>query len=362
MNRDDAELVRGYFEGTLSEAQAEALRHLLEGNAAFREQFVREALFEDQLRAAAAADLEERSLKSFAGRDSACPLPLGGGADWREERGGAGRMGRQDEGVLRRIAKGLVPLAAGVILGALCSSVLWAYAGGRMVPEVELPLGNADFEGGAIPSHGGPPRECGGWGGDFSGIVGAEQGVAPLSGTRMLRFLRSTAANSPANEPSHVGDLFQLVDLRPYRALQKDARNPSVRLRAHFQSIPSGDGRRYSFGCLIYALQGDPARFADRWPLPLAELPAVGGKHVEALETRGWKLVESECAIPPGADYLVVHLKTIQTDPNNSEGFVDFPGQYVDDVHLFLRNSPEGGGVPRFNFGNLFQRKVDAKR
>jgi hypothetical protein len=353
MREENGALLRAYFERALSEEEGDALRRWLEADASHQERFVREALFEHQLRVAAAAKVEESSLESFGGAASAtCPRPTS--AVWEES---LDQERAVKTGWMRRMGRAMLPLAAGVVIGALCSSMVRAYAGGRSeVTELDLPLVDRDFEDGRFPSEEGPPQRCGVWAGDYATVVCGENGITPHRGKHMLRFLRSDSARSPKNESSHVADIFQIVDLRAHKAFLAELKNPIVTLRARFQGI-SQEGYRYSYGCLVYARQGEPGEFGMRWPVPLSELPAVGGNHVEDDGAAGWKTVTTECAIPAGVDYLVVHLKAMQMRPVNTEGSVAFLGQYVDDVQLVLRTESRDAGVPRFNLRNLLARR-----
>ena len=76
------------------------------------------------------------------------------------------------------------------------------------------------------------------WSGDFCRIVGAEQGIAPKQGKKMLRFLRSDNEQTETGAVTYVGEAAQVMDLRPFHAEIANGA-AAVELSAWFQSIPS---------------------------------------------------------------------------------------------------------------------------
>jgi hypothetical protein len=124
----------------------------------------------------------------------------------------------------RRFVSAAAQVAAGLVFGVLTTSLVWGYAAVADRPvETPLPLAEGGFEAAVPPTPDGLPAAPGVWGGDFAEIAGAERGVAPRGGKRMLRFLRSDF-HTEQSPVSYVGNVYQIVDLRSRRAELADGR------------------------------------------------------------------------------------------------------------------------------------------
>jgi hypothetical protein len=242
---------------------------------------------------------------------------------------------------LRRFVAAAAQVAAGLVFGVLTTSLVLGYAAVADRPaETPLPLAEGGFEAGVPPASDGLPTAPGVWGGDFAGIVGAERGVAPRGGKRMLRFLRSDfrGERSPV---SYVGNLYQIVDLRPWRAELADGR-ASAELAAWFNGVAATDGEGYFAGVHVYALAGDPAAPHPPGQRPADRCLATGGRqHVRIDDDPAtWQRVAAGMTVPPETDYLVVELQVARMHPGPGPEPVRFPGHYADDVSLTLTVNP----------------------
>lgn len=237
----------------------------------------------------------------------------------------------------RRFA--LRPLAAGLLVGILSTSLVWAIsaAADRPPPPLIWPLVDGGFESGNQTESNGVPHSAGVWDGDFATVVGAEQGLTPRSGSQMLRLLRSDfqGERSPI---SYVGNIVQIVDLRSRQAEFADGR-AAAELTAWFDAVPAQPEERYFAGLHLFAMAGDPAspHPADTSWLMENCLASGGVQHVSLDVTPGWQQVATSVSIPVGCDYLVVMLKVARLQPAPGAEPVIFPGHYVDDVSLTLK-------------------------
>ena len=193
----------------------------------------------------------------------------------------------------------LTTMAAGLVIGMLSASMVFAYVMPRREPVRQqlLPLADPSFEAAEpIPAKG-IPAKSGMWSGDFCRIVGAEQGIVPRQGKKMLRFLRSDNEETEAGAVTYVGEAAQVIDLRPFHAEIADGA-AAVELSAWFQSIPA-PAERYEFAVKAAAFHGEMSGRAK--PLGSAGLErelchAVGGGHGRSAN---WQQVSTSLTLPP---------------------------------------------------------------
>ena len=237
--------------------------------------------------------------------------------------------------------------AAGIVLGMICTSVVFAYT----VPKLPagktklLPLADAGFESGSpVPARGIPAR-AGVWSGDFSRVVKAELGVTPMQGQRMLRFLRADSELSATSVRSYVGEAAQVIDLRPLRA-DIAGGAASVELSALFNSIPSAVGERYEFAVKTAAFRGDMAEAPRMWTERDACVSRAERASIADGDPATWQRVSVPLAVPEDADFLVIECAVVRKLPRVEHAAVEFPGQYVDQVELRL-SAPEKSSIGR---------------
>jgi len=234
-------------------------------------------------------------------------------------------------------------MAAGLIFGALCASLAFLSLNPVVRPasSVRLNVINGDFEqAGPIPANG-LPTDFGIWSGDHATIVEAERGVVPHGGRRMLRFLRSDSllAGSRVGPPN--SNLFQVVDLRPYRIFVSSGQ-ARLSWSAWFNAvlIPETDGMGFTAG--LWTFSGEPAMLPDNWSrhLYLETAKSSCAVHLDS-SSLGWRKVEGAMIVPPGADFVVIEIKAMPAPGQPEDRPFVFPGAYADDVELTLTVVPE---------------------
>ena len=191
-------LVATYLDDALSETERAELNAWLKVSPANLRQFTEAVMFEQQIRAAAQAQALQPAAAEFV-PELTENFGLSWFSRWLSWR----------------------PLAAGIILGIFCASFAWAYVNPhapKSVPQL-LPLANPGFEEPVAPSSNGTPTNFAIWSGDYAEIVGAQPGVLPKEGQRMLRFLRSDSAVSAGLETNQTANIYQVIDMRPWRQL-----------------------------------------------------------------------------------------------------------------------------------------------
>ena len=231
-------------------------------------------------------------------------------------------------------------MLAGLLMGILSASLVWAFAMPHAAGllKIPLPLADGGFEQHLPVGHRGIPLHPGVWGGDFSRITGPEQGIVPKDGRHMLRFLRSDFEGE-VSQWSYRGNVFQVVDLRPWNDLFREGR-ARVELTAGFNAVPSQADEEFRFGAQLFALEKPPeeigASFSSTW-LYQQQVAASGQRSVRADDDPAtWQLVDTELKIPPQTQFLVVHVEVARIRPARSAQPVEFAGHYVDAVELVL--------------------------
>jgi hypothetical protein len=153
----------------------------------------------------------------------------------------------------------------------------------------------------------------------------------------MLRFLRADYEGKANPEGSYVGDLYRLIDLRPYRQEFADG-NAAVQVSAAFNAIAFPQEEAYSCLISIYALDAgmamNRASLADA--MNANGSLAMARKRLPAMDRdpHTWQKVEEELRLPPETEFLVVHLAVMHGPKSRKR--VTFDGHYVDDVRVTL--------------------------
>lgn len=309
MNHDD--LIQRFLEGSASPEDAEALSHLIETNAAVRTRYLDFA----ELHASLMGDENLRSPEFVPFTSS---TPTWNWFSWRP----------------------LTAAAAGIVFGMLCTSAVFGF----VVPTAGkvMTLLQESFESGPAPLATGMPVKAGQWTGDFSEIVGGQQGVKPETGGKMLRFLRADYEGKVKPEGSYAGDLYRLIDLRPYLNEFTDGR-AVVRTSAGFNSASFPERERYSCVVRAYALSAEmvmSGAFLNGASLRDGAL-ATASKGMPQLDRdpRSWQRVESELRLPAEAEFLLIHVSV--SNLTKDEVKDAFRSHYLDEVRVsLLQRSP----------------------
>lgn len=250
------------------------------------------------------------------------------------------QVARRSAGIAWLAGGPLTAAAAGIVLGMVCTSVVFGYVAPR-VGKV-MTLLQEGFESGPAPLATGMPVKAGQWTGDFAEVVGEQQGVKPETGGKMLRFLRADYEGKVKPEGSYAGDLYRLIDLRSYRHEFTD-HSAVVRTSAGFNSASFPERERYSCVVRTYALSAEMVMSGA--PLNGASLRdgalATASKGMPQLDRdpRSWQRVESELRLPAEAEFLLIHVSV--SNLTNDEVKDVFRGHYLDEVRVsLLQRSP----------------------
>ncbi len=322
MNTDHSPLVLAYLDGTISD----------EGMARLNAVLLESADARAQLRSWAATDVRLRELAA----DAAGATPVRPRA--HQPRPGT-TVSWLDRVWLRSWR---APIAAGLAIGAAFTSVVWAYvappAAEAMQPVATLVADS--FETGSAPGNGGVPQAFGTWGGDHAELAMAGAGLAPRTGARMLRLLRSDYVGEHS-VLSHVGDQLRIIDLAAHRAAIGTGR-VVAHAEAWFNQVAPGAGEEFAGGVTLFAFARDPRDYrSETWNAWYEGHLGLSGQQQERTDRdpATWERVATRLPLPAGTRFLVVHIRINRTRPEPTATPIMFAGSYVDDVkaELLLR-------------------------
>jgi hypothetical protein len=325
MNAEDQELLARYLDDVLTDDEAARLRTLLENSAEARRMLRDLATVDAKLTELAAGAFDGPAILSPLAlpdtKPTVAPSSPGVGYGWR-------------------VACGI---AAGLVVGVISSSMAWAYGMPRWLEVSPAPvyLVEESFEHDPAPLSGGVPTLPAVWSGDFSRVTGPREGIAPAEGTRMLEILRSDYEGKPTPDGSYCGDVFRLVDLRPYKDRLADG-SFVVNFAAAFNSLPFPEGEVYSVAICVNALTADMATSPS-------ELLSAAREHSLAMsrtccpridrDPKTWEGLVTEMRVPPESELLLVQLSVLHGLPGQRR--VELGGHFVDSVRVWLVHKPD---------------------
>ena len=234
----------------------------------------------------------------------------------------------------------LTTAAAGLVIGLFSASMVMAYVApslGKIITVLQ-----DGFESGPAPRVTGIPTEPGIWSGDYTEVVGEQQGVKPESGRKMLRFLRADYDGKPNSQGSYVGDIYRLIDLRPYRREFADG-GAVVQVSAGFNAIAFPENEQYRVSVAMYALTAEMASTPGALGGPSLDNDALAmaRKCLARLDRdpSTWQKVEGELRVPRDTEFLLIHLAV--THAARGQKRETFDGHYLDGVQVTLaRRAP----------------------
>lgn len=321
MNRQQLEELTDHWRnGCLTEGQASELNQALRGSEEARRYFRAEAQLHGLLHcAAAAAAVAEAGahLSPQPVRTDTTALRSSNWLSWRP----------------------LAAAAAGIVLGMFCTSLVFAYVAPSLGKAMSLL--QESFESGPAPLVTGVPIEAGRWSGDYTEVVGEQQGVKPTGGNKMMRFLRADFEGKE-NADGYVADLYQLIDLRPYRSEFADG-GAVLQFSAGFNASAFPADESYGGLMSIHALDAETVKtetLGDRQMLNVDALAMAGSSRLMLdRDPATWQRQATDLRLPLNTDFLLIHVGV--THATKAQRRAVFDGHYLDDVRLVLtRRAP----------------------
>jgi hypothetical protein len=229
----------------------------------------------------------------------------------------------------------LTAMTTGVVFGLFGASVLLGFGPGGRWTEKVTSLFVESFESGPTPLMTGVPQQLNQWSGDFSEVVGEQQGVKPAHGTKMIRMLRADFEGKSVTKMNTYGDLMKIVDVR---AFTRETNGGEVVLSASalFNAANFPEAERYDGVVTLYAV--DEIGYTEKNLLNDSLAHSCSGPGLSLDRNPAtWESATARLQLPAGTHFVVVKVsvrrwtknkESLSTLPNP----VNFSGHFVDDV------------------------------
>ena len=298
MNANPDELINRWREGSLSDEEMRQLTDTIatqEGRAALRGDWFLEAALPEALRTSPVLKMTEEMRWMVAPQRKR----WSGWLQWRP----------------------LTAAAAGLVIGLCSASMVWAYA----VRQQSTVLLAEGFEASPEIARQNFPDKTGQWSVAGGKVVGAEGGVSPKEGRRML--LMEPKAKEKSTRAHYV------VDLRAFPQLGAGARQ-QFDFRAAFHPAVAGKTDRYLLRAAAFADDlgsVDMRWMLDEWGEVQDHSLASAARCLNVSPgTHGWENLSLTIDVPPGARILVLSVWTATMEEKRE----DRGAHYVDDIRL----------------------------
>jgi hypothetical protein len=231
----------------------------------------------------------------------------------------------------------LTAVAAGILFGLFGASMVFG-VGGRWTEKVTS-LFRESFETGPAPSVTGVPQQLNQWSGDFSELVGEQQGIKPAHGTKMIRMLRADFEGKSVTKLNTYGDLMKIVDVRPFTR-ETNGGEVVFSASALFNAATFPEAERYDGVVTLYAvdeigsteknlLKNSLAHTCNGLDLSLDRNPTT------------WESATARLQLPAGTHFVILKV-SVRRMPKNKEPLstlpnpITFSGHFVDDVRATI--------------------------
>lgn len=183
---------------------------------------------------------------------------------------------------------------------------------------------------------GGFPHSAGDWGGNYSQIVAAQNGIMPAEGQRMLRFLGTTD-----NGNSHITFGSTIVQIYAGPEVVPGAVFTATALYNRVNSSPLIDTE---FDINIRAYSGTPASF-----LLNGQIADSVGIILSDDDPQTWEMATTSLTLPAATTYIAVLVVATENILDDADG-PEFYGHYADSVSLVV---PEPSSLTFVGMGCL---------
>lgn len=231
----------------------------------------------------------------------------------------------------------LTAVAAGILFGLFGASMVFG-VGGRWTEKVTS-LFRESFETGPAPSVTGVPQQLSQWSGDFSELVGEQQGIKPAHGTKMIRMLRADFEGKSVTKLNTYGDLMKIVDVRHFT---RDTNGGEVVFSASalFNAASFPEAERYDGVVTLYAVDEIGSTEKNLLKNSLAHTCNGLGLSLDRNPTT-WESATARLQLPAGTHFVILKV-SVRRMPKNKEPLstlpnpITFSGHFVDDVRASI--------------------------
>ena len=231
----------------------------------------------------------------------------------------------------------LTAVAAGILFGLFGASMVFG-VGGRWTEKVTS-LFRESFETGPAPSVTGVPQQLNQWSGDFSELVGEQQGIKPAHGTKMIRMLRADFEGKSVTKLNTYGDLMKIVDVRPFTR-ETNGGEVVFSASALFNAATFPEAERYDGVVTLYAVDEIGSTEKNLLKNSLAHTCNGLGLSLDRNPTT-WESATARLQLPAGTNFVILKV-SVRRMPKNKEPLstlpnsITFNGHFVDDVRASI--------------------------
>jgi len=231
----------------------------------------------------------------------------------------------------------LTAVAAGILFGLFGASMVFG-VGGRWTEKVTS-LFRESFETGPVPSVTGVPQQLNQWSGDFSELVGEQQGIKPAHGTKMIRMLRADFEGKSVTKLNTYGDLMKIVDVRPFTR-ETNGGEVVFSASALFNAATFPEAERYDGVVTLYAVDEIGSTEKNLLKNSLAHTCNGLGLSLDRNPTT-WESATARLQLPAGTNFVILKV-SVRRMPKNKEPLstlpnsITFSGHFVDDVRASI--------------------------
>ena len=270
--------IDAYLENRLSESEVEQLSSLIEKSAEVRERYWEAALIHAFLE----QSLQNASLKSVTSDD---PVAFVASNPKRSFRWNP-----------------IASAVAGVMIGAFCATMVWAYKGPMANAEVREDVLFESFEGNEpMPLIARFPDRAGAWFGNLITAFSPEDGLDPERGKSVAKF---TSAH-----PRKYSYAWHILDVEDLHATEV-GQSTQLEVKASFASDQLSAPVRYQIRLAVFSQPPEEIRAIWNREAVLFEtvLQHTARNYLAKPDEEGWKKLFSRIDIPPGARSIVISL------------------------------------------------------
>jgi hypothetical protein len=323
MNDRTNYLIEAWLDGTIDDVELAELEVSLLESLDVRHEFWR--------RAALHGAIHEAAKIEFAAGDGPAVSPGPPAITASPAQLGRGRLLRGG------IAIGVALLVVGGCgIGSVVTSLAFAYSGmlGRGQPAVVVH--EESFEHPPAPELRHLPDRLDVWSGDETAVVGAEYGIVPRSGDKMLKFLSPRPQG--AVYQGLASEIWRIIDLESARAAA-GTRDVRIDFSASFNGCARPGKPRQCWISAI-ATDADPRDLGHDWEEqfevaqknPIAVATAQVRERID-VDPDTWQRFTVTVTAPPNARYLLLHCLTEYRSDEDQDVAIRC-SQYVDDIDV----------------------------
>ncbi|QOV87630.1 hypothetical protein [Humisphaera borealis] len=297
MNTGPHEMIQRRLSGTMTEVEASELQAALGSDAELRRLYLDYMNLDVVL--ASKAESSEGTRELIVSRVN---RPVSRGFQWRRLSAAA---------------------SVGLLVGLFSASLVYGFVMRRQVKTQSVLT--EGFEDVAVPRDQGVPHRVGVWSGDLLAPQGAERGVTPAEGLRMVAL--------PPVEKRKFSYAFRFLDMA---ALPENGTAPSRRIEvtARFQGALPGVQDRFQIRLAAFSEDAEGARAI--WvggQVNEQALIHVAKTVTTAPDVSGWTTLQLSTDVPAGAKHLLISLAAGVADDEAPK-----TEHYLDDVQVRLIN------------------------